>query len=209
MEFEDKIYKKCNLEHNDSISTYNGWAAQQNYNAFEVFHNFIRDVRPSKILEVGTSNGGFTQFLNYTCKRLGLDTHIISLDIHEKSWYNDLRDSGIDLRIKNVFHDQYQDIDDEYKEFIQSEGTCIVLCDGGDKMREFNLLSKFLKTGDFILGHDYAYDRDMFLNDINLKVWNWHELSESDISEACETNNLIDYNRDIFQSVVWVCKIKN
>ena len=84
MEFEDKVYKKCNLEHNDSISTYNGWAAQQNYKAFEVFHDFIQNVKPKRILEIGTSIGGFTQFLKYTCDNLELDTHIISLDIHEK-----------------------------------------------------------------------------------------------------------------------------
>ena len=208
MEFENLIYKESNLEHNDSISTYNGWAAQQNHNAFEIFYNFIRDVRPAQILEVGTSNGGFTQFLMYACKRLGLDTHIISLDIHEKYWYTDLRDAGIDLRIKNVFINGYEDIEEEYKDFIQSDGTTIVLCDGGDKIREFNLLSKFLKSGDFILGHDYAYNREKFENDIYLKIWNWHELSESDISDSCSENNLIDYDRQTFESVVWVCKRK-
>jgi hypothetical protein len=209
MEFEDKIFKKCNLEFNDSISTYNGWGAQQNYNAFEVFYNFIKETQPKRILEIGTSNGGFTQFLKYSCDRLGLNTHVVSLDIHEKSWYSDITNMGVDLRIENIFKDNYQDIPQNYKDLIQEEGVTIILCDGGDKIREFNLLSKFMKSGDYILGHDYAYDREKFEKDIYKKIWNWHELSESDIEICSQENNLTDYNREIFESVVWVCKKKN
>ena len=208
MEFEDKVYKKCNLEHNDSISTYNGWAAQQNYKAFEVFHNFIQNVKPKRILEIGTSIGGFTQFLKYTCDNLELYTHIISLDIHEKHWYSDIIEMGVDLRLENIFLDNFQEIPQEYKDFIQGDGVTIVLCDGGDKVREFNLLSKFLKRGDYILGHDYAFNRQVFEESVYQKIWNWHELSESDILSCSQENNLVDYNREIFESVVWVCKKK-
>ena len=208
MEFEDKVYKKCNLEHNDSISTYNGWAAQQNYKAFEDFHNFIQNVKPKRILEIGTSIGGFTQFLKYTCDNLELGTHIISLDIHEKHWYSNIIEMGVDLRLENIFLDNFQDIPQEYKDFIQGDGVTIVLCDGGDKVREFNLLSKFLKRGDYILGHDYAFNRQVFEESVYQKIWNWHELSESDILSCSQENNLVDYNREIFESVVWVCKKK-
>jgi len=208
MEFEDKISKKCNLEHNDSISTYNGWGSQQNYKSFEVFHNFIRDIKPKRILEIGTSLGGFTCFLKYTCKKLDLNCDIITYDIVEKSWYNELRDMGIDVRIENVFKENYTLVNQEVIDFIGGDGVTIVLCDGGDKIREFNILSKHIKNGDYILAHDYSYDKDLFEKDINRKIWNWHEISEKDIEDACLKNNLFDYNREIFQSVVWVCKIK-
>jgi hypothetical protein len=33
-------------------------------------------------------------------------------------------------------------------------------------------------------------------------------MSESDILACCQENNLVDYNRQIFESVVWVCKKK-
>lgn len=206
IEFEDKISKKCNLEQNDSISVYNGWGAQQTYKVFEVFHNFIQSVKPRRILEIGTSIGGFTQFLKHTCDTLGLDTHIISLDIYEKHWYSDILEMGVDLRLENIFVNNFEDIPEEYKEFIQGEGVTIVLCDGGDKVREFNLLSKFLKRGDYILGHDYAFDRQVFEQSIYQKIWNWHELSESDILSCSQELNLIDYDRETFESVVWVCK---
>lgn len=208
MNFENKIYKKCNLEHNDSISNYNGWAAQQNWKAFEIFWNFISEVKPRRILEIGTSLGGFTQFLDYCCKSMGLETDIISLDIHKHSWYSDIINENLDIRIENIFLENYQDIPQSYKDFIQNDGITIVLCDGGDKIREFNLLSKFIKSGDFILGHDYAVDRKTFDDVIDRKVWNWYELSESDILDCVEKNNLESYKPEVFSQAVWVCKIK-
>jgi predicted O-methyltransferase YrrM len=209
MNYENNITKKCSLEHNDSISTYKGWGAQQNFNAFEVFHNFIRDVKPKRILEIGTSLGGFTSFLKYTCNKMQIPCDILTYDIHEKSWYKDLTDMGIDVRIENIFSNEYQTLSQEVIDFIRLDGTTIVLCDGGDKVREFNILSDYLKRGDFILGHDYAVNRDVFEESINKKIWNWHELSESDIKNACDRNLLEDYNRTTFESVVWVCKIKS
>jgi hypothetical protein len=50
---------------------------------------------------------------------------------------------------------------------------------------------------------------EKFEKDIYMKIWNWHELSESDIETCSQENNLTDYNREIFESVVWVCKKKN
>lgn len=208
MDFKNEITKKCSLEHNDSISTYRGWGAQQNYNTFEVFYNFMKEVKPKRILEIGTSIGGLTQFLQYSSDELKLNTKILSLDIDEHSWYDNIIKMGVDLRIENIFKDGFNDIPQEYKDFINGEGITVILCDGGDKIREFNLLSNFIKKGDYILAHDYAYDKELFDREINQKIWNWHEISESDIKDSCEKNNLIDYERETFQSVVWVCKIK-
>jgi hypothetical protein len=133
----------------------------------------------------------------------------LTFDIYEKSWYNELSKMGIDVRIENIFSNEYQTLSQEVIDFIRLDGTTIVLCDGGDKVREFNILSDYLKKGDFILGHDYAVNKDTFEEKINKKIWNWHELSESDIKNACDRNLLEDYNRTTFESVVWVCKIKS
>lgn len=210
MIYIDKITKKSNLEENDSISTYNGkWSAQQNYKAFETFFYFLKETRPKRILEIGTSIGGLTAFLKHSCNLLSLDCDILSYDINEFPWYSEIIDLGVDIRIENVFTTSYDDVNQEVKNFIQSDGLTVVLCDGGDKKSEFKLLSKFLKEGDFILGHDYSYDREYFENNVRGKIWNWMELTESDIELACKENKLIDYRREIFQDIVWVCKMKN
>lgn len=209
MIFSDKITKKSDLESNDSLSIYDfKWSAQQNHKAFETFFYFIKEVRPKRILEIGTSIGGFTSFLKDTCNKLNLECDILSLDINEFPWYEEIRQMGVDVRIENVFDSTYSTVSQYVIDFIQSDGTTIVLCDGGNKKLEFDLLSNYIKINDFILGHDYSYDNEVFTNQINGKIWNWFELSEKDIENACKRNNLIDYRREVFQSVVWVCKMK-
>lgn len=208
MEFEDKIYKKCDLECDDSISSYEHWGAQQNYNVFETFHNFLKEVKPSQILEIGTSLGGFTCFLNYTCQKCKIDCKILTYDINETQGYNFMIENGIDARVENVFNDDYSIVKQEVIDFIQKNGTTLVLCDGGNKISEFNLLSNYLKDGDIIMAHDYAKDEETFNSEVYKKLWNWFEISDKDIQSACKQNNLMSYKDDIFNKVVWVGKIK-
>jgi len=209
MIYLNKITKKQNLETNEGLSVYDGkWKAQQNYKAFETFYYFIKEIRPKRILEIGTALGGLTRFINNTCKELQIDCEILTFDIHEWPGYDEMRLEGIDVRVENVFDERYESIEDYVKDFIQSEGTTLVLCDGLDKGREFNLLSNFIKENDFIMGHDYAFDKDYFNEKINGKIWNWFELQESDIENTCIKNNLVDYRRELFQEIVWVCKMR-
>jgi predicted O-methyltransferase YrrM len=208
MEYQDLIFKESNLDANDSISTYNGWGAQQNPHSFEIFYNFLKDVKPSRILEIGTSLGGFTSFLKYSCNRLNIECEIITYDIYGRHEYEAMKQFGIDVRVENVFDLQYTELKQDVIDFIQKDGVTIILCDGGNKKLEFNLLSNFMKKGDFILAHDYADNKEIFDTKIFKKLWNWHEIDDNDISEACERNNLETYNKNEFDKAVWVCKIK-
>jgi hypothetical protein len=205
---KERITKFSNLEIGDSLSSFDGHAAQQYHGAYEVFYNFIKDVKPVRILEIGTALGGFTTFLKICCNELELNTNIRSYDINSNPWYKDIINMGVDIRVENIFSNGFEIMDEEVINYIQGDGITIVLCDGGWKIGEFNLISNYIKNGDFILAHDYAEDKEKFELKIKNKIWNWHEISESDIFDACERNNLQDYQRNIFESVVWVCKIK-
>jgi len=119
-----------------------------------------------------------------------------------------MRDRGVDVRVQNVFTDSYELNDSYVSDFIRRDGTTVVLCDGGNKIREFNTLSSFLKEGDFILAHDYAVDRELFEREINRQVWNWCEITQGDIEQACIRENLLSYREDIFNNVAWTCKVK-
>jgi hypothetical protein len=206
---KERITKFSNLEIGDSLSSFDGHAAQQFHGAYEVFYNFLKEVKPVRILEIGTALGGFTTFLKICCNELGLNTNIRSYDINSNPWYKDITDMGVDIRVENIFSDGFEGMDEEVINYIQGDGLTIVLCDGGWKIGEFNLISKYIKNGDFILAHDYAENKEKFELNIQNKIWNWHEISESDIKDACIINNLNDYNREVFESVVWVCKIKS
>lgn len=209
MEIREHITKLTNLDENDSLSAFKGHTAQQFHGAFEVFYEFIKETKPKRILEIGTALGGFTTFLKIICDELSLDTNIRSYDIHSHPWYDDIVKLGVDLRVENIFSDGFLDMDQEVKDFIKQDGITIVLCDGGWKIGEFNLISNYIKTGDFILAHDYAENREVFDERIYGKVWNWLEIQESDIYDSCIKNNLHPYQKDVFENVAWVCKIKN
>lgn len=209
MEIREHITKLTNLAENDSLSSFKGHTAQQFHGAFEVFYEFIKETKPKRILEIGTALGGFTTFLKIICDELNLDTNIRSYDIHRHPWYEDIVNLGVDLRVENIFSDGFLDMDQEVKDFIKQDGITIVLCDGGWKIGEFNLISDYIKIGDFILAHDYAENREIFDEKIYGKVWNWLEIQESDIYDSCVRNNLHPYQKDVFENVAWVCKIKN
>jgi cephalosporin hydroxylase len=205
---EENINRRSNLQESDSLSCFMGHCAQQNPNAFKVFYDFLEKNRPSRILEIGTAMGGFTIFLKITCDELGLNIPIRSYDIHGRQSYETMIESGIDVRVEDIFTEGYQDVIQDAVDFIQDDGPTLVLCDGGHKISEFNVLSKFIKSGDYIMAHDYASDDEYFGSHVNGILWNWHEIKDSDIQVAVDQNNLKPFMHDEFQEAVWVCKIK-
>ena len=84
-----------------------------------------------------------------------------------------------------------------------------MLCDGGDKPKEFNIFGEHLTSGSYIMAHDYASDKDNFENEIRGKVWNWLEIQDSDIQETMDESNIVKSEYyDGFSSVAWVSCIK-
>ena len=59
---QTNIWRRTNLETSDSISSYLNYAAQQNPKAFEVFYEFLKVVKPARILEIGAGMGGLTRY---------------------------------------------------------------------------------------------------------------------------------------------------
>lgn len=207
--YQNKITRKINLESNDGLSIYdNTMAAQQHENSFQVFYDFIKEIKPARILEIGTALGGFTRFLSLIRDQNSLNYDILSYDIFDRADYNEIRSLGVDLRVENVFNDSYTEVSQSVVSFIQSPGLTLVLCDGGNKIGEFNLLSKFLKSSDFIMAHDYSVDSNFFNDHVNLKIWNWHEIQYSDIEASFKSNNLSLFMNEVFSNIAWVCSRK-
>jgi hypothetical protein len=208
MSLENKITRKINLEENDGLSSFMGMTAQQTHEVYEVFYNFLNEVKPVRILEIGTALGGFTQFLKWVSEEINHPIDILSYDIYGRSWYDDMINDGIDVRIEDIFTENYQGVKQEVIDFIRQDGVTVVLCDGGNKIGEFNVLSNFIKSGDFIMAHDYGENKEVFETKINRKLWNWFEISNDNIEESCVSNNLDYYNKETFENVVWTCRQK-
>lgn len=192
---------------------YNGIVTQQHTNVENVFKVLFENIKPSRILEIGTANGGLTLLIRDLLNKISMEnTDIRTYDVVNKNYLSEYIEKGlkIDSRIKDIFNHSYNELIeiDEISSYIQSDGVTIVLCDGGSKKNEFRLLSDYLKVGDIIMAHDYSPNETYFQEHINNKVWNWLEIQDSDIDESCISNNLKPYMEDDFRKVVWVCKIK-
>ena len=203
---ENNVTRRSNLAENDSISCYMGHGAQQNPHAYKAFYNFLKEVKPKRILEIGTGMGGFTMALKLFIDDLELDTDLRSYDVNGTFMTNTLLENKIDARLENIFDGD--NVDPEVVEYIQSDGTTIVLCDGGNKIYEFRVLSPLIKSGDFILTHDYSKNEEYFRSNVNLKLWNWLEIQDSDIEDSVIKHNLEPFMVDEFQEAVWACKRK-
>jgi hypothetical protein len=189
---------------------YENLIISQHPNVGEKFKKLIDEYKPSRVLEIGTSDGGLTLLIRDLLDNMGLTTTIVrTYDVNEQKNLK-LKERNIEIITKDVFNYPYSDLEypDEIRDFIQSNGKTLVLCDGGSKKNEFRLLSQFLKYGDIIMAHDYAPNENYFNENIKDKIWNWLEIQDSDINESCLTYNLKPYMEDEFRSVVWVCKIK-
>ena len=184
---------------------------QQNPYMFDAFKKLLLETKPSRILEIGTAGGGTTLFIREYLDEIGLNnTQIKSFEVKEHKWFEPMRKRGIDIIIENIFSKSYREIEkpEFVNDFIQSEGTTIVLCDGGSKINEFKTLAEYLKVGDIIMAHDYVDTKENFLNNYKHKIWNWREIGDEHIEETCIKYNLKSFMKDIFDKAVWVCKIK-
>lgn len=204
---KERLTRKTDLIKNDSLTEYDGYASQQNPKSFEIFYQFLDKVKPSQILEIGTGLGGLTMGLNSMIKELNLNTKLVSYDIKKIQIREDILNK-LDIRIENIFNKEYTEVKKEIIDFIQSPGITIVLCDGGNKAKEFNLLSNYLKSDDYILAHDYSPNFEYFKNNMVHKVWNWMEIQDSDVEESIKKNNLIPFMQESFIQAAWLCKQK-
>ena len=186
---------------------YLGAFIQQNPKALDVFKKFFEQNKFETVVEIGTANGGLSMMLKDECDKMGakFETYDIKEDsILTLNKNENFKNRNIKLFVCDVLSEA------NVKSLgarIKNGGRVLLLCDGGNKIREFNTYSTFLKKDDVIMAHDYAEDKADFENNVKNKVWNWHEIGAADIHSACESHRLQDYHPE-FRSVAWVCKIK-
>lgn len=190
---------------------YKGYTAQQHDNFYTIMKDFIEEVKPSRILEIGTAGGGFILAIRDILDEMGLSyVPIKTYDVVEKNFYNELRKKNIEINIENLFNYSYLNLvkPEKIVPYIQGDGTTIVFCDGGHKIGEFNSIAPHIKKGDFILAHDYIDTWENFQENYKDKIWNWCEIEEKYITQVSLMENLVSYKKETFDKIVWVCKIK-
>ena len=147
------------------------------------------------MLEIGTATGGFIRAV-----RDLTDAEIITYDVLETKHKTTLEENNISVNVKSVFEDY-----DVVEDYISGKGQVLVLCDGGNKIKEFDVFSKLLKSGDIIMAHDYSRDEELYQAYIKNHVWRWCEIQYKDIAMAVDANNLEPVLTEDFQEAVWTC----
>lgn len=197
---------------------YKGLFLMQNDNAADAFKTLLETHRPSKVLEIGTFHGGLAMLLRDTLDSVGLqDTWIRTYDTAEQKFLKprvEKENLKIDVQTKNLFSYSYLEWKDEttkneIKDFVDSGSPTLVLCDGGCKRCEFNLIAPLLRPGDVIMAHDYAPDQDVFDREIKDKIWNWLEIQDKNINATAREHSLVPYHQEMMQKAAWLCKIKD
>lgn len=182
---------------------YRGVSVQQHEQVVHPFRALVRELRPARVIEIGTASGGLTLLLRGLLDEAGLESSVIyTFDINPVA---DLRipPATIQFRQANVFATN----DVEYL-IETTDGPCLVLCDGGNKPREFQTYAPHLRSGDVIMAHDYAPDWDYFEREMRNQRWDWCEIQGHDIAPSCQLYDLVPHHQDAFQQVAWCCRRK-
>lgn len=169
----------------------------------EMFTKLIQLHKFELIIEIGTHKGGFTYFLN---KIKPTNCMLVSYEINKSKIEKKVLNENIDIRICNCF-DEHVVL--EIKNMLNLNKKALLLCDGGNKTKEFNTFAQYIKSDDVIMLHDYAHTPIMWNTYARAADWQFaHETSYDDIKHSINTFNLTKHMHDEFCSVFWGCYIK-
>jgi len=168
---------------------YKGIPVSQEVKVVKSFENLLSKNKFDIIIEIGTLNGGLTLLLSDL-----FNGPVVSYDVKEiaNEYRNKVADkSNITLYIEDVFESE------TIVDILTSEKKVLLLCDGGNKIKEVNMFAKYLKPGDVIMAHDYFEARNKF----SAEKWTGCEITYDDIKMECIKNN-IETKTD-FEDVFW------
>lgn len=169
----------------------NGYEMAQNILAAPAWMQAIIRFKPDLVIEIGTGTGGFAALLRETIETYGGEFVTMENNF-----------GLIKYPHPTCLHWDCFEYLEEIEYWFKKHKQCFILCDGGNKIKEFNTFSKMLKVGDVIAAHDYCD------HDVNKLYWDWAEIKHEDIEAACFENKLIGWEGIAFQNTGWITAIK-
>jgi hypothetical protein len=181
-----KLYNLANVDRkllNDENSwqwklNFAGAYMQHNYYVYYVVDQIMRENEDLKaIVEIGTGNGALTTVLGLW----GVRRKIPVLTVDHGKMFNDsiFECLHIHYACEDEFGEEFKDILKAYTQGFTEK--IFLICDGGDKIREFNLWAPQMASGTIIAVHDWTvevpYDAikqtsDKYCTEYHKERWN-------------------------------------
>lgn len=139
--------------------TFIGQYMQHNYYEYYVLDDIIENNPQIKsIVEIGTGHGALTTVLGLHGIKKGIPVFTVDINPNLSKPVHDIfRSLGIQSHSGNVFDNI---IIDKINSVIKGQPVYII-CDGGDKPREFNFWAPKIPVGSIISAHDWGVEISM------------------------------------------------
>jgi len=182
-----------------------GFPLQQNPGTLEGFNRLLNAVHPRRIIEIGTGTGGLAACLGLYA--MNKDADMFTFDINGISGYMQevFNWLNVDFCECDIFQDEHIK---HIGELIESDGTTLLLCDNGNKPKEFELFAPHLKPGDIIMAHDYYTSTEKYEQEyggIGFGPYWTTEICWNDVKDTVFTIGLQPFMVDIFKPLLWLC----
>jgi len=175
---------------------YKGVKMNQAVGTMGVFKSFLSNEKFDTLVELGTGRGTLTLFLSNI-----FNGKIHTFSIGNVRMVNELQKNGVEVVKADVFD---KGIIKYIKELIDSPGRVLLLCDNGDKVKEFTTFAPCLKKNDVIMAHDYFKDT----KSQDKSIWTGCEITEVDVKNSVASYNLHPFFQEEFSKIAWMCKIR-
>lgn len=187
----------------------NTYSLSQMTEIVSYFEKFLTEEQFDTVIEIGTYKGGLAILLDEIkqINNLKFKLHTIDIGKWDETEFN---------KVLTAF-DKRQIIFYEIDIFSEAGTTLVtnlikdpnskvcLLCDGGNKLAEFNYFSNLIKQGDCIMAHDYTHNSDN-ADELTYECrWNWQEIHYTSIAQTVKENSLQMYSNVRFPEVAWAC----
>lgn len=205
-----------------------GLGIAQYHNVFNRFNIFLTESRSkpiTNIIEIGTGTGVLSSIFAIYCYIQNSESEIpnkykfSTFDINQsfggkkgKAIRDLIRFTRSQIFEVDVFSEKGLEI---ISSLIPNscgdgyEGVTLFVCDGGNKIKEFNMFAPMIKEGDFIMAHDFYWNKNDWINADEVDRWSSCEITYDDISDTINRSNIVTYLQDeLWSDVVWFCGVK-
>jgi len=138
-------------------TTYLGVRAQQLWTDLVIWEKFFQEQPIKSVIELGTLKGGMSLFLLAQCMQRGIE--FWTMDMNTEPDDTPVAQAlGLKRRFlrMNIFGDGQPWIEQMIASTLFK--PLLLFCDGGNKVAEVLTFSPMLKTGDFVVVHDWMWE---------------------------------------------------